>query len=404
MKEAEAPLFTAKDTHSWGDSRDKHIRGSNCCPDIIFYPECDEAKRACTIEDKALAGNLAIRKNEEARTLWLWAALLIEAKSSTKDSPFVMPKVNAAAQPDPSPQSEAMPSIDAVSNTSSSDHPAPNAPSSAPTGPPTAVAPALHQAPLTAEPDDGVSVPFLRLDTHEGWQTMGQMAEYISKVLQRQFILFFFTVFVCCDYAWLLRWDRAGLVVSECFNVLDKPELLHRFIYRFACLNDVQRGRDPTVNPTTNEELHLLRVFDLSALDTDWQRDAFHVAFASGHPIYRIDVPQDDTISPADLKEGMKTPQNIWSPRSNEMRHFFVGKPYFTGSSAVGRGTRGHIAYDVSGNRLVFCKEYWCLDVLSHHREGDVLMHLHSKGVQYITTPIVAGDVRRDDHVHCTRS
>lgn len=128
------------------------------------------------------------------------------------------------------------------------------------------------------------------------------------------------------------------------------------------------------------------------------------VTFGSGHPIFRIDVSQDDTIAPTDLKAGMKTPPSIWSSPSKEIRCFLVGKPSFTGSSVVGRGTRGHIAYDVSGKRLVFCKEYWRLDVASHHPEGAVLMHLHSKGVQFIATPIVAGDVRSGDHIHCTRS
>lgn len=31
-------------------------------------------------------------------------------------------------------------------------------------------------------------------------------------------------------------------------------------------------------------------------------------------------------------------------------------------------------------------------------------MELHSKGVQFIATPIVAGDVRSGDRHHCTRS
>lgn len=103
---------------------------------------------------------------------------------------------------------------------------------------------------------------------------MEKMVEYIFKVLRRQFVLFFFTVFFCCDYAWLLRWDRAGFVVYECFDILNQPQLLHRFIYRFACLNDVQRGRDLTINSATHEDLQALHAFDSSKLDTDWQWDA----------------------------------------------------------------------------------------------------------------------------------
>ena len=353
------------------------------------------------------------RQTPEARTSWSCAALLIEAKSNKYDSPFKMPKDERkpSTQPNPLPRPGASPPGDAVPSTPSTG----NAVSSAPPFDPSILsnppqpAPAgtpphePAQGPPTMEASDGAPPESLHLYTDGGAQTLGQMAEYVSKVLQHQFILFFFTIFVCREYAWLLRWDRAGLVVSERFNFIDHPHVLHRFLYRFARLDDLQRGRDMTVSPATAQDLQLIRSFDLNTL-TDWQKDAFRVAFTSGHPIYSIEVPQGDTISPSDLKAGMKTPQSAWSVPSEEMRRFLVGKPRFTGSSVVGRGTRAHIAYDVSGNRLVFCKEYWRLDVPSHYPEGDILMRLHSMGVPYIATPIVAGDVCSGGRIHRTHS
>ncbi|KAI0725025.1 hypothetical protein C8Q72DRAFT_1000125 [Fomitopsis betulina] len=246
---------------------------------------------------------------------------------------------------------------------------------------------------------------FFNLDTEHGQQTMGKMVEYVSRVLDQQFILFFFSIFICCDHAWLLQWDRAGVVVSDPFNFFDQPQLLHRFIYRFARLDDVQRGRDLTVNLASQDEIQLVRSFNGPL--TPWQQEQFKAAFPSDGPVYRVDMPQDDVISAADLKVGEKVPRdhaNSSGAPDEQTRQFLVGKPYFTGHSVVGRGMHGHIAYDVSGNRLVFCKEYWRLDKPSHHPEGETLMHLHSKGVQFIATPIVAGDVCHGGRVHCTRS
>ena len=327
---------------------------------------------------------------QEARTSWLWASLILEAKSNVFDSPFEMPTLDQEAQP----QNDSAPSESGARHLSPSSlaTPALPLPTTAPEAP-TAPSPVAAASSTATRPSS-----FLRLGTGGGTQTMGQMAEYVSRILEKQFILFFFTIFICNNHAWLLRWDRAGVVVSEPFNFFEQPHLLHRFIYRFACLDDAQRGRDLTVSFASQEEVRLVRSFQGKL--TDWQQEQFKAAFKMNYPVYRVDVPQDDVISAADLKAGRKVPREQPNSSSGQTRRFLVGRPYFTGDSVVGRGTRGHIAYDVLDGRLVFCKEYWRLDVPSHHPEGETLMELHSKGVQFIATPIVAGDVRSSDRLH----
>ncbi|KAI0728833.1 hypothetical protein C8Q72DRAFT_944330 [Fomitopsis betulina] len=391
------PRFEAKSTHQMPDPTDRQNGKAKHCPDVIFYPYADKSERPYAIEMKALKKKTEEQRADcvatEARTSWCLASMILEAKGNKADSPFLVPNAEPAAQPqsDPSPQ---------ISGPS-----APLSSSPPPTTPalprPTPAAPTKPQ-PAAAKPSTD---KFFKLHTEKGQQTMGQMAEYVSRVLESQFIQFFFTIFICCKHAWLLRWDRAGVVISDPFNFFDQPQLLHRFIYRFARLDNVQRGRDLTVNLASQDEIQLVRSFNGPL--TPWQQEQFKAAFPSDGPVYRVDVPQDDVISAADLKAGEKVPRNHANPSGapdEQTRQFLVGKPYFTGHSVVGRGTRGHIAYDVSGNRLVFCKEYWRLDKPSHHPEGETLMRLHSKGVQFIATPIVAGDVRHGGRVHCTRS
>ncbi|EPS97075.1 hypothetical protein FOMPIDRAFT_84469 [Fomitopsis schrenkii] len=381
-------LIKTKSIHCCGDNTDTMHRSCTRRPDCVaLYFDNDEVGRAYSIQTLALADTPEDAKDasrdEEAETAWLRVSLLMDVTSDENACPFVVPKSNQAANIQPSSlrRREARASSDSTTD-------------ALPTSPPSdrLVPPAPARDSLGAEPNADVCPKILRLDARKGVRTMERMADHVCKVLQKQFVLFFFTIFVCCDRAWLLRWDRAGVVVSEPFNFLDQPRLLHRFLYRFACLDDAQRGRDLTVCLASNQELELVRSFNGPL--TDWQRAQFKAAF-SDYPVYRVDVPQDDMISAADLRAGAKVLRNKSSSSDVQDRQFLIGKPYFTGNSIVGRATRGHIAFDVSGNRLVFCKEYWRLDRPSHHPEGETLMLLHSKGVEYIATPIVAGDAFR---------
>ncbi|KAI0715726.1 hypothetical protein C8Q72DRAFT_956425 [Fomitopsis betulina] len=226
------PRFEAKNMY---DCTDKQKHSKLCTG--VFYPCYDRTKRTSTIDT-----NLA-----EART-WSWVSLIVNVKSNKKDSPFVVPKRlkrEAGLKSDPSAQ---------VSDSGSPDSLLP---------PPTT--PALPLPVMTTVTESiprsvtaGLSTEkFFNLDTECGQQTMGKMVEYVSRVLDQQFILFFFSIFICCDHAWLLQWDRAGVVVSDPFNFFDQPQLLHRFIYRFARLDDVQRGRDLTVNLASQDKIQL---------------------------------------------------------------------------------------------------------------------------------------------------
>ncbi|KAH9841817.1 uncharacterized protein C8Q71DRAFT_701115 [Rhodofomes roseus] len=219
---------------------------------------------------------------------------------------------------------------------------------------------------------------------------MEQMAHDISEILRQQFLLHFFTIFICLDHIWLLRWDRAGLVVSEPFNFAEEPQHLYTFFYRFACMDDVQRGRDPTVVPASEAEVKVMRSID--QFDSAWHKTQYTATMTAGWPIYKVLIPEEDVISTAELSEGRKDRADSELSEGRE-RGFLVGKPYFMSDSPTGRGTRGYIAYDVAEHRLVFLKEYWRLDAPTYHPEGEVYLRLHSKQVPYIATPVAAGDV-----------
>ncbi|KAH9936633.1 uncharacterized protein B0H18DRAFT_1101093 [Fomitopsis serialis] len=381
--EAGGQRLVAEDTHRWVDLTDETDGTLRTSPGVIVYPVNEDAIKAYTIE-AAMPNQRRPRKRQrceatEARAAWFWVSLLLHAKVDPDDSPFAIPD---SAQ-------------EASSQTTSTQGIATLVP------PPPAV-------PTMVTASAGADLPpsFLRLKTTGGaTRTVRQLTDCVAKVLQRQFLLWFFTVFVCRDHAWLLRWDRMGLVVSEPFNFVQQPHVLHNFLHRFACMSDLQRGRDLTVVPASEEEAKRMRCFTKFDSPSDWRKIPFATALAPGWPIYKISVPEDDMISAAQLKKDTKEPQDTSKPSSGRMRGFLVGKPSFTNTSVTGRATKCHIAYDISEDRLVFCKEYWRTDTPTSHPEGDVYLRLHSKNVSFIATPIAAGDVRNKyGTVHHTRA
>ena len=52
----------------------------------------------------------------------------------------------------------------------------------------------------------------------------------------------------------LFRWDRAGCVATESFDIRTHPELLCDFLWRFSQTSNAGRGHDLTVEVATAAE------------------------------------------------------------------------------------------------------------------------------------------------------
>ncbi|KAI0027883.1 hypothetical protein K488DRAFT_24691, partial [Vararia minispora EC-137] len=92
---------------------------------------------------------------------------------------------------------------------------------------------------------------FLR-STDNALHTMGQITSYSTAQYWRQPRLHLFSVLFLPSAARLLRWDRAGVIVTELIPI-DDPKLAE-FFWRFNLLSPEQRGHDPSVRPAREEE------------------------------------------------------------------------------------------------------------------------------------------------------
>lgn len=96
--------------------------------------------------------------------------------------------------------------------------------------------------------DDDPKHPFEKQTDH-GIDTRNQICSYASGLLQLQFRFFTFSILLMRTHARLIRWDRAGAVVTQAFEVEpeDDPSPLAEFIWRYSHMNRAQRGFDDSV-------------------------------------------------------------------------------------------------------------------------------------------------------------
>ncbi|KAI0724865.1 hypothetical protein C8Q72DRAFT_856311 [Fomitopsis betulina] len=227
------------------------------------------------------------------------------------------------------------------------------------------------------------------------------MAEYVAKIFRRQHRTHLFTLFIFQGQARVIRWDRAGAIVSTVIDFEQQPSLLHEIIWRYAHMSQAQRGFDTTAVLASKEEVDAMRACEAPDQWIAERRDS--ALDQPGWPAYKLMMSLNDLVDQRDLKpittdfDFTPKPRETTSPASPERACYIVGRRYFTTNSPTGRGTKCYIAYDISHDRLVFLKDFWRPDVTSAQPEGAVLRELRSSGVQNVPTPLAAGDVRNSD-------
>ncbi|KZT19671.1 hypothetical protein NEOLEDRAFT_1141819 [Neolentinus lepideus HHB14362 ss-1] len=197
-------------------------------------------------------------------------------------------------------------------------------------------------------------------DTDSGTRTRVQISDYARLMWHYQHRTFFFQVLIMKDFARLLRYDRAGVIVSEAFRYQKTPYLA-QFFRAFNALDASRRGKDTTVTLASKEEAESAKiVFANSNSD----------AADENSTIFKVLV-NDDRCDKA----------------------FFVAKPAFRYPSAIGRGTRCYVAADLETGNCVFLKDSWRYDVDGIRQEGAIYKDLNAEGVSNIAQVLCHGDV-----------
>uniref|UniRef100_A0A8H7XQU9 Protein kinase domain-containing protein n=1 Tax=Psilocybe cubensis TaxID=181762 RepID=A0A8H7XQU9_PSICU len=167
-------------------------------------------------------------------------------------------------------------------------------------------------------------------------------------------------------YARIIRFDRAGALVSEQINYRIDGHLLLEFLWRHSQTTDEARGHDTTVRmvPLDDEKVKLAQ----SKL-CQW-RPQDHNA-----KVLEMDIPPS--------AGGVAHTVYVWGALS---------EPH----SLIGRATRGYPAWDPSrpeGEDIVFLKDSWRSCAPGMEKETDILQTLNKHGVRNVPQYLYGDDI-----------
>lgn len=214
----------------------------------------------------------------------------------------------------------------------------------------------------------------------EAEDAFGLHIAFIVEIFARQHRNHCHSISMAGSRARLYRWDRAGCIVSEAFDVREHPEPLCEFLWRFSRTTDSMRGHDRSVMPATLEEelrfRDVVKEYVRSQLEIDGEAldRAVSQHYSPGHAAVVKVHPHRKPLS--------KT--NVWL--------LIISRPVVTPLSLTGRGTRGYWAVNYSTSQVVFLKDTWRIES-DGGVEGDLLAHFKDLGVRNVPAVVTYGDV-----------
>ncbi len=237
----------------------------------------------------------------------------------------------------------------------------------------------------------------IKNDTNREWaeKALGQNIAYASELCARQYRHCCYSVSVTGCNARLIRWDRAGAIVSESFNLHRHPEYLCQFYWCFGKMSNFDRGYDLSVEVATHEEQELFR----RVVDA-------HVEAQLAGAVPDL---KDPHVPGSDLhyEEGVVSTIHLTTPAEDGESHprkFLVCRPLTAPLSMFGRCTRSYWAVECQLDQpsgklqgtIAFLKDTWRYSGHAHDvQEGEILKRLAASKVCNI--PVVK--VHEDVHV-----
>ncbi|EPQ50681.1 hypothetical protein GLOTRDRAFT_141447 [Gloeophyllum trabeum ATCC 11539] len=248
--------------------------------------------------------------------------------------------------------------------------------------------------------------PFEDGDTKQRREVRGQLIGYAAEIFARQHRTHVFSLLILGEYARFVRWDRSGAVFSDKIHYAQKPKQISEFIWRFVCATPQEQGYDESAEEIKKDSLEYKAMMDAHKYtDVPYVADYFKKTCDSDWPWYKLRVDVEPSPFPTDAPHPETSADDPRLPTrgspTTEPRYFLVGKPHTPTAGLTGRATRGYIAWDLTGRRLVFLKDCWRVDSPRLEKEGHTLLKLKEAKVQRTPTLEREGVVKAmKPHVH----
>jgi hypothetical protein len=219
-------------------------------------------------------------------------------------------------------------------------------------------------------------------DDTEKEKAVGQIISYAVSHMGSGYFTHSFSVSIFGNFARLIRWDRAGAIVSQEFDYVKGNQLVEFFL-RFDQLPSELRGRDSTITKP-------------SAADRKEAKKSF----------LQKRKPEESDEDYFDRKEFFNADAfveyHVHDSNSSETRRF-VGPPLARPVLSLhGRSTRGVPVYDVKTGAVCFLKDTWRINSDKQLPEGKTYELLHEAKVNHIANVVVHGDVLASIDTPCS--
>ncbi|KAI0323493.1 hypothetical protein GY45DRAFT_238023 [Cubamyces sp. BRFM 1775] len=208
-------------------------------------------------------------------------------------------------------------------------------------------------------------------------QDFGQQIVYATELCARQFRHSCFSVSIYGCKVRIMRWDRAGLIVTRQFDLHDNPEILCEFLWRYAHMSEAQRGMDMTVAAASEAEEALFR----AAVEP-------HVALQLGLSGKRLQAAVYRHYQPKAV-----CAISVFDVTTRQEQRYLVSRPLSSPLSIVGRATRTYWAVNALTGRVTYLKDTWRICTPGAEQEGMVIASLAAGGVRHIPVVLHHGDV-----------
>ncbi|KAI0713678.1 hypothetical protein C8Q76DRAFT_467703 [Earliella scabrosa] len=231
----------------------------------------------------------------------------------------------------------------------------------------------------------------------------GQVTHYVAHSFACQHRTAVFLFLITGRKIRVTRWDRSETIFTESFDYIDDRTRLRDLLYGFSPLSREEQGFDSTATPLTEDDDDFAKMDKVAlpcAADVSEVEGTLVSAESKGP--YTLVFTRDS------WRTSIQDPScryRLSVPTPNGDRFFLVGKPLFVAPGMSGRGTRGFIAWDVSGDRFVFLKDAWRPCYENVDTEGKVLRELRAAGVPNIPTTVCDGELDQVTaaHFHASR-
>lgn len=234
-------------------------------------------------------------------------------------------------------------------------------------------------------------------------RALGQQVSYATNIFARQHRNFLFSIFMTPTHARFLRWDRAGVIISESFNYRIHPDILCEFLWRFGYMTDAQRGCDISVSRASPAEEAIFHKAirkhvesqlgaDFATLDKEYARH-YEKTKVVKIPVRKTIVAGVGDDAGGSGGSGTRGQNND----AEEVLEYLVSCPVASPASLASRATRGYWAVNSKTEEVGFLKDTWRTNVADMEIEGEILEQLGRKNVRNVPTLLCHSDVGAGD-------